>query len=217
MGRQRVQQLNRDDVERAAFIDFESRTTGPITLIGVFAPDTAEPFRQYVVDPAFAPMVAHSSPSITWPVEVLDPAGVLGLLAALRGAGRRLFAWSNHDQRVVQQLADECGLDPVEVENAVPHARRWKRRVHPEVVLPKSSQGGSHTLYNYEALIGAERPAIWAGHLTGKRIGKVWCKLSKGVGPGDMTPTQKGYWTNVLIHNRLDCASVHRLLVEVAG
>lgn len=221
MRKQRLESITRADVERAAYIDFESREAGPITLLGVFVPDAPEPLRQFILDPVFAPMVGHTSPSVTWPVGLLDPAGALDLLAGLRAEGRRLFAWSDHEQQVVGGLADETGHDagivPTDIEDAKAHAKRWKRRVHPEVEFPKPARGRPHTLYNYEALIGVDRAPIWAGNSTGDRIDKVGRRLRRGVAPGDLTAVQKGYWTNLLIHNRLDCEGVHRVLAEVAG
>jgi hypothetical protein len=221
MAKRTLPPITPDDVDRGVHLDFESQERGPITLLGVYVPDAAEPFRQYLLDPVFAPMAEHRSPSVTWPVDVLDPADVLDLLAGLRSEGRRLFSWSTHDRDVVRRLVDESGhdpgFDPADVEDAKAHAKKWKRRVHPDVEFPKPPRGGAHSLYNYESLIGFDRSTIWAGRVTGKRIAAVRRKLAGGATATEFTAVQKGYWTNLLIHNRLDCTNMHLVLREVAG
>ena len=226
MAKRTLPPITPDDVDRGVHLDFESQERGPITLLGVYVPDAAEPFRQYLLDPVFAPMAEHRSPSVTWPVDVLDPADVLDLLAGLRSEGRRLFSWSTHDRDVVRRLVDESGhdpgFDPADVEDAKAHAKKWKRRVHPDVEFkrPKGrkwNRRGTHTLYNYERLVGIVRAPIWAGSNTGDRIAEVRAQMDKGRSGGSLTSGGKKAWTNLLIHNRLDCTNMHLVLREVAG
>ena len=130
------------------------------------------------------------------------------VLRAERGE-RRIVSWSEHDLRVVRSFFDE---DPELVArferryaNARLVAKRWRSKVH----------GGSRpavgTLGNYLALIGYAVPAEGAAGNVGETIRILREQLDSG---RPVTRRQLERWTDVLEHNRHDCAGMQRICLR---
>ena len=204
----------------AVFIDFEGTKTDAPSVLGAYFAKSGT-FRQYVIDPELHSAVAHKSPRIMWPVTCASPAGALGELRRDIELGDfRVFSWSRHEQKEIERLLAE---DPESaafwvsrVEDAIPHAKAWKRRVHPDFVLPKKRGRGRHTLENYEGLVGFERHKIHGWGKTGKRIRAVRSALAKRGSTDKFTKTQKAFWTNLLIHNENDCRGMATVVAAAA-
>jgi hypothetical protein len=201
---------------RAVFIDFEGTRGVPPTLLGVYEARNGS-FRQTVLEQALRPAAGYKSPRITWQVDEDSPAGALERLKDLvETKGLRVFAWTKFEQRTIRRLlADFPRLRRFwtgRVEDAVPYAKAWKRRAHPDKVLPNKKGRGRHTLENYENLIGLRRHTMHGWGLTGKRIRAVRAALAKRGSMKRLTRIQKGYWTNLLIHNRDDCYGLAEVL-----
>ncbi len=208
--------LTAAEARRAVFIDFEGTRGDPPSLLGVYSARTGS-FRQTVLEQALRPAAAYSSPRITWPVGEDSPVGALeSLRQVVEAKGLRVFAWSKLEQRMIRKLlADFPRLRKFwmdRVEDAIPCAKAWKRRAHRDMVLPRKKGRGPNTLENYEKLVGLKRHNIHGWGLTGKRIRGVRAALALRGSMKRLTRTQKGYWTNLLIHNRDDCLGMAEVL-----
>ena len=208
------------DADRALYLDFEGLMGEVPCLLGVRS-GLLGPTEQFILDAGLAPMDGYESPSITWTVRAVDPVALFRRLRAdvLRD-GRRVFAWSTRES---QAMADLLAEDPElaafwtdAVENAIPHARAWKRRHHADVEFPAVDRRGRHRLECYEQLLGIHRMTVHGGGLTTKRIRGVRTGLARHGAADLMTRTQKGYWTKLLVHNELDCAGLAAVVARVA-
>jgi hypothetical protein len=208
------------DADRALYLDFEGLMGEVPCLLGV-RPGRLGPTEQFILDPRLAPMAGYTSPSVTWPVRAVDPVGLFRRLRTdVRREGLRVFAWSTRESRAMAELlADDPELAAYwtdVVENAVPHAKAWKRRHHAEVEFPKDERRGRHRLECYEELLGMHRTTVHGGGLTTKRIRGVRKGLARHGAADQLTRTQKGYWTKLLVHNELDCAGLATVVTRVA-
>jgi len=206
---------------RAVFIDFEGTRDDLPSLLGVYIAGRKS-FSQSVIEQALYPAALYKSPRISWPVKAAGPFEALGKLRRVVESRRlRVFAWSKLEQRtIIKLLGDFPELREFwkgRVEDAIPYAKAWKRRVHPDVKLSRKKGRGPNTLENYEKLIGFKRHTIHGWGLTGKRVRGVRAALAKRGSMKKLTRTQKGYWTNLLIHNRDDCRGMAEVMAVVAG
>jgi len=212
--------LRAAEAKRAVFIDFEGTRKDLPSLLGVYIAGKKS-FSQTVMEQALYPAVLYKSPKIGWRVKAAGPAEALEKLRCVVESRRlRVFAWTTLEQRTIIKLLK--GFPELRefwrgrVENAIPYAKEWKRRVHPEVKLSRKKGRGPNTLENYEKLIGFKRHTIHGWGLTGKRVRGVRAALAKRGSMKKLTRTQKGYWTNLLIHNRDDCQGMAAVMAVVA-
>jgi hypothetical protein len=208
--------LTAREAKRAVFIDFEGTRKDSPSLLGVYIAGRKS-FHQTVMEQALYPAVLYKSPKITWRVKAVAPAEALDKLRCVVDSRRlRVFAWTTLEQRTIIKLLK--GFPELRefwkgrVENAIPYAKEWKRRVHPDVKLSRKKGRGPNTLENYEKLIGYKRHTIHGWGLTGKRVRGVRAALAKRGSMKKLTRTQKGYWTNLLIHNKDDCRGMAAVL-----
>jgi hypothetical protein len=212
--------LTAAEARRAVFIDFEGTRKESPSLLGVYIAGRKS-FSQTVMEQALCAALKYKSPKITWPVRAAGPAEALENLRRVVESKRlRVFAWTNLEQRTIIKL---LGDFPVlrefwkgRVEDAIPYAKAWKRRVHPDVKLSRKKGRGPNTLENYEKLIGFKRHTIHGWGLTGKRVRGVRAALAKRGSMKRLTRIQKGYWTNLLIHNKDDCRGMAEVMAVVA-
>jgi hypothetical protein len=208
------------DAEQALYLDFEGLMGEVPCLLGVRF-GRRGPTAQFVFDPQLVAMDGYTSPSITWSVRVVDPVELFRQLRVdVLREGLRVFAWSTRESLAMAELLAE---DPDlarfwtdYVENAIPHAKAWKRRHHAMVDFPKDDRGGRHRLERYEWLLGLHRAPVHGGGLTTKRIRSVRRALARYGSADLMTATQKGHWTKLLVHNELDCAGLAAVVARVA-
>jgi hypothetical protein len=208
--------LTAAEARRAVFIDFEGTRDDPPTLLGVYQARNGS-FRQTVLEQALRPASGYRSPRVSWPVDEDSPAGAFERLRdVVEAKGLRVFAWTKLEQRTVRKLlVDSPRLRKFwadRVEDAIPYAKAWKRRAHPDKRMPNKKGRGPNTLENYEKLVGLKRHNIHGWGLTGKRIRAVRAALARRGSMKKLTRTQKGYWTNLLIHNRDDCVGLAEVL-----
>lgn len=208
------------DAERALYLDFEGLMGEVPCLLGVRA-GLAGPTVQYVLDPQLAAMERYVSTRVTWPVRAVDPLVLFRRLRAdVERDALRVFAWSTRESQAMPDLLagdpELAGFWADCVENAIPHARAWKRRHHPLVEFTRDERGGRHRLERYESLLGIRRATVHGGGLTTKRIRGVRTGLARHGTADRMTITQKGYWTKLLVHNELDCAGLAAVVARVA-
>jgi hypothetical protein len=215
-----IRSLSAAKAKRAVFIDFEGTRKDSPSLLGVYIAGRKS-FSQTVMEKALYPAALYKSPKITWPVKAASPVEALDKLRrAVESKGLRVFAWSKLEQRIIiKLLAGSPELREFwkgRVEDAIPYAKAWKRRAHPDAKLSRKKGRGPNTLENYEKLIGFKRHTIHGWGLTGKRVRGVRAALAKRGSMKKLTRTQKGYWTNLLIHNRDDCRGIAEVMAVVA-
>jgi len=212
--------LSAREAKRAVFIDFEGTRKDSPSLLGVYIAGRKS-FSQTVMEKALYPAALYKSPKITWPVKAASPVEALDKLRrAVESKGLRVFAWSKLEQRIIiKLLAGSPELREFwkgRVEDAIPYAKAWKRRAHPDAKLSRKKGRGPNTLENYEKLIEYKRHTIHGWGLTGKRVRGVRAALAKRGSMKKLTRTQKGYWTNLLIHNKDDCRGMAEVIAVVA-
>jgi hypothetical protein len=216
-----IRSLSAVQAKRAVFIDFEGTRDDAPSLLGGYIAGRKE-FYQVILEPALYPAAQYKSPKITWPVRTSTPFMALDRLRHLIESRKRMrvFAWTRVEQReILKLLKDFPELREFwsgRVEDAIPYAKAWKRRVHPDVKLSRKKGRGPNTLENYEKLIGYKRHTIHGWGLTGKRVRAVRAALAKRGSMSKLTRTQKGYWTNLLIHNKDDCRGMAEVMAVVA-
>ena len=213
--------LTAGEAKRAVFIDFEGTRKDLPSLLGVYVAGRKS-FSQTVIEQALYPAALYKSPKISWPVKPAGPAEALDKLRRVVESKRlRVFAWSKLEQRtIIKLLGDFPELREFwkgRVEDAIPYAKAWKRRAHPDAKLSRKKGRGPNTLENYEKLIGFKRHTIHGWGLTGKRVRGVRAALAKRGSMKKLTRIQKGYWTNLLIHNKDDCRGMAEVMAVTAG
>ncbi|MGA2534013.1 MAG: hypothetical protein ABSG19_13375 [Candidatus Aminicenantales bacterium] len=213
--------LTAAEAKRAVFIDFEGTRKDSPSLLGVYVAGRKS-FSQTVLEQALYPAVKYRSPKITWPVKAGGPAEALDKLRRVVESRRlRVFSWTTLEQRTILKLLK--GFPKLKefwrdrIEDGIPYAKAWKRRVRPDVKLSRKKGRGPNTLENYEKLIGFKRHTIHGWGLTGKRVRGVRAALAKRRSMKKLTRIQKGYWTNLLIHNKDDCRGMAEVMAVVAG
>jgi len=220
--RAELRPLKPSQAKRAVFIDFEGTRDDEPSLLGVYIAGR-DKFYQTVMEPALYKTALYKSPKITWQVNAATPAEALDKLRRLIESRKRMrvFSWSKLEQRMINKLLkDSPELREFwkdRVEDAIPYAKAWKRLAHPDVKLSRKKGRGPNTLENFEKLIGFKRHTIHGWGLTGKRVRGVRAALAKRGSMKKLTRTQKGYWTNLLIHNRDDCRGMTAVMAAVAG
>lgn len=208
------------DAEQALYLDFEGLMGEAPCLLGIRF-GRRGPTTQFILDPTMVAMDGYTSPSVTWSVRAVDPLELfLRLRVDVLRDGLRVFAWSSREsQAMAGLLAEDPELAEFwtdHVENAIPHAKAWKRRHHAAVEFPKDDRSGRHRLERYEWLLDIHRATVHGGGLTTKRIRGVRRGLARHGTAELLTSTQKGYWTKLLVHNELDCAGLAAVVARVA-
>jgi hypothetical protein len=210
---------DRRQVERAVYIDFEGTAVEAPSLMGVLIDDE---FVQYVFDPSL------EQAAIAKAVErggtcrfMAAPAVLCDLRRLVEKEDRLVFAWSTHERDAIVELVN----DPAEqafwagtLQNAIPLAKAWKKRHHPDVEFPAGPRGrsGRNALSRYLDLIGYQVPRIHGPGNSASRIRYVRAALARRGRFEALTTVQKNKWANLLKHNRHDCVGLRALLDHVA-
>lgn len=214
-----------EDAQRALYVDFEGTAVDPPSFLGVcWAEGGDVRFRQYVLEEALWPAAAATRSAKTTgtclrahDVEALDE-----IRALAERDGRRLYAWTNHDLDCIRQMALDSDLAAwyeESLQNALPLARRWRRRVHPSAVLPSEpGRRRANALANYLRLIDYDVPKAFGPGNSANRIRYVRQMLAlRGGDYASLTPVAKGKWIKALKHNWYDCDGLRTLVCTIAA
>ncbi len=213
------------DAERAIYIDFEGTETEPPSFLGAAWADDDGEFRflQYVLEPALWPAAEASTGVFGGTVMRAGWPDLAELRRIAEAEDRRIIAWSDREQKAladsVLDEGDRRWFDD-NVLDAKPLAKRWKRRVRPEVVFerdPKNRTRGRHRLDRYFGLIGYSVPKILGPGNSAKRIRAVRGQLATRGDYAALTGTVKAKWTKALKHNWHDCKGLRELVVRVVA
>jgi hypothetical protein len=200
------------------FIDFEGNKGKTPTLLGVLERTTNfEIFHQYILEDIFAVL----SPSEKHPrllVNSLD--NILKDLDTRHGANAIVYAWSTHEQTVIDELLSDADLSSQwtdRIIDAKKLAQRWAKVTFPNHQFKKTERRGRHTLDQYLDLIKYKVPAVHGAGKTGKRLRSLRETLIKGQ-PFESWPTsKKKYWTNLLAHNKHDCYGMMAIIDRISA
>lgn len=207
------------EAARAMYLDFEGVMDAEPVLLGAYWVDDqdAEQFVQYVFDSVLESAAAAKSfanGGTCAYVESLEEA--LRKLCIIAEREDRLFVeWSIREEEAVR---DANVTRPVSacfsarVRNALPMARRWKTRFHPEVKFSAGRRGRTHTLTNFMRFTGMPAPSYLAP--AASRIRDVRRQILKRGSYEAITPVAKAKWTKLLSHNEWDCRGTRHVLLR---
>jgi hypothetical protein len=176
-----------------------------------------------VLEPALWPAAEAATGVFGGVVTPADWPDLAELRRVAEAEDRRIIAWSDHERdELAARLLDEDDRRWFgdHVIDAKPLAKRWKRRVRPEVVFerdPKNRMRGRHRLDRYLGLIGYSVPKILGPGNSAQRIRAVRGQLARRGAYAALTRTVKGKWTKALKHNWHDCNGLRELVRVTAG
>ena len=194
------------EAERAIYIDFEGTETEPPSFLGAAWADSEGGVRfvQYVLEPALWPAAEAATGVCGGTMVPADWPDLAELRRIAEAEDRRLIAWSDRERKaLVDGVLDEDDRRWFDdnVLDAKPLAKRWKRRVRPEVVFgrdPRSRMRGRHRLDRYFGLIGYSVPKILGPGNSAQRIRAVRGQPARRGDYAALTRTVKGKWTKAL-------------------
>ncbi len=206
---------------RRLFVDFEGEADGPPVLLGVLGESRAlgdsGGFRQYVFDPVLQVAGAASATAHGPCIDETLEGALARLRAACEQEGVELVAWSSYEQSVISgALAASGDLQFWEgrIVDAKAIAKRWKRKVHPDVEFPLTRGSGRHALRHYLDLVGYRVPPTQRGGKTGVRIRAVRTALEKKGSFAALTGVEKRKWLSLLSHNWHDCNGMREVVMR---
>jgi hypothetical protein len=198
------------------FIDFEGNEKLPPTFLGVLERTAnQEIFRQFIFEDVFSvltPSAQHPQLRLTTLVNVLQE------IADRHGHRVPIYAWSQHEQDVIDELLKGTKIAESwagRITDAKKLAKPWARKFHPNHKFEKTKRRGTHTLDQYLAIVGYKVPSVHAAGKTGSRLTALRAALESGRTPASWPPSLKKYWTNLLSHNRHDCYGMMALIDQI--
>jgi len=188
-------------VERAIYLDFEGLKGQPPVLAGVLWEDR---FEQMVFDEGF------KSAAQTWRLPFLPFAeAMLQLRKRCEAEGRMLICFSEFELRQIEQNGGG-NLADIYV-NALPYARRWKNRFHPQ--QPMQDYG----LKSFFRLIKYKVPEVVGEGNAAERLRYVRAQLSAHQGKFKrVSDGAKKRWRLLMKYNKHDCSGLRKLMRRVA-
>ncbi len=199
--RRREKRITPEEAIRAIYIDFEGFADESPAILGILCRYT---FRQVVLDPRLERAASAKDLEMTSLNAVVEE-----LLTKCRAEDRPLVPYTQYEKLVIRQHAD-VDVSPV-YRDARKIARRWINAFHPDADL------GERSLLNHLDFIGFERPThLGSGVQTG-RLRDVIAGLEARGSHQRLTAVQKGKWTKILNHNRIDCCGMRDLVLRAAS
>jgi hypothetical protein len=209
--------ITTSEVDKGIYIDFEGNVGAVPTMLGVLYTDLAsnqEVFTQYVLDEAFYPAGDAKEECVNLPIN--ETFSSLAELA--RADDRRLFAWSTHEQSVVEEYLPDGRTKETILERIVDShriARRWKNRFYKDVHFPYITGQGRHRLAEYQKLINYSLPTTATSGNTGQRLSSIRRQLiTNNSDYSQLTGVTKSKWTKLLSHNKHDCVSMREVAIR---
>lgn len=211
--------LTSADLANAVFVDFEARVSGPQILLGVST--SPEDFTQYVMDPVFWPAGsarAQGACERCWCVNTSFEQAVQAVTVIARLQGSVIVGFSKHELDVVLDAFPDLRDTWTEVyRDGKRTAKRWLRESHPGVSFERTPRSGRHTLDRYMDLAGYEVPTSYGTGNTGSRLAEVRRQLEAKGSYQALTPTAKGKWTKLLMHNYHDVFGLRAVLEKACA
>jgi hypothetical protein len=161
------------------------------------------------------------APSEKHPQLLVDSlSNILKDLDTRHGMNAIVYAWSSHEQTVIDELLSDADLSSQwtdRIIDAKKLAKRWAKVTFPSHQFKKTERRGRHTLDQYLDLIKYKVPTVHGAGKTGKRLRSLRETLIKGQ-PFESWPTsKKKYWTNLLAHNKHDCYGMMAIIDRISA
>jgi hypothetical protein len=199
--RQTTQPISSSDVIRAFFIDFEGFAGSTPALLGILVDGM---FEQVVLDERLSEAARAKGLRVS---SLL--AEVEHLLTRCEQEGRQIVAFSQYERNTI---LDHCGIDlGAAYRDARKAGKRWWNRTHEAGSLPRRD------LKSFLTQIDYYRPAYLGEKKSTHRIRGVLEGLQARGSYERLTVTQKGKWTRLLQHNRIDCFGMAALVSQAAN
>jgi len=233
----RVATLTPLEASRALYIDFEGLAKQSPALLGVrWSDDECGHFHQYVLGPDLA-ATAERAPTreARWPLDYPHAAGtpvapkyfasslecaIAALTMRSEAEDRMLVSWSRHELVIVQTYIKDnpalVGRFTCRWRDGKLTSKRWKTRVHSDVVFQRDPFRGRHRLEEYTALIGYTGPAYLGQQQAAKRLRDVRDQLKTRGHYKRLTRIAKGKWTKLLEYNWHDCNGLREVVLRAA-
>lgn len=217
--------LTPECASRAIYFDFEGCVGEAPSLLGwsFIRDDGTERFGQGIVARALWG-ASRAVPQVGYKLRCTQSTlrTEVDCLVKLAEEGDRLIvSWARHDMNVIEQYVN----DPELVErarlrymNALPTARQWLKKVHPQLRL-KKTWSGSHRLSRYIETMGMTVPKKYDQDVAAKGIRTTRDAIAK-YGSYSEIPLDNGArkaWMAVLGHNRLDCKNAREVVTRAAA
>ena len=133
---------------------------------------------------------------------------------------RRIIAWSCHEMTKIAE--SELDQNLVEMfgeafRDGKVTAKKWLSRCRADVVLTRDESGGTHKLVKYMELTGYEPPESYEVGRTSLNIKRVRDGLAKRGSWDRLVATQRGAWSEVLVHNAVDVQALRHIVRHAAA
>ena len=187
---------------RGIYIDFEGfKDTSP-ALLGLLREGSDEQFEQIVFDDELeAAAVAKGLRTGRLDAEIER------LIAGAKSEERMIFAFTRHEQHVVNSYTSHGDDFRPLHKDAHKIASRWYNRYHRgEELRDKSLRG-------FQEFMGNPRPTFMGLQQATKRLRDVRNMLKAKGSYEALTPVAKGKWGKLLAHNRMDCTCLRQLML----
>ena len=212
--RKRRGRLSLAQVESGIYLDFEGWTgQHPILLGMMVAQGTGEQdVEQYVVSPTFAEAARGIS------LEHVSLESLLNdIVAKAEHEKRYIIAWSEHDLNVVRDHCDRALASRFagRYRNARAFCKQWLKDLHADLAFDATDRK-KNALANYMDLVGYQVPPDFGPARTGDNLRALKGPLSAGKQWDALSDRQRGYWLEVLGHNRHDCIGMYRVCRKAA-
>lgn len=209
--------LSLDEAHSAVYVDFEARMQGPQALLGVSW--SGEGFSQYVVDSDLWPAgeaKAEGTCDRCWCINATLDSAVKIVTAFAELLNRRIVGFSRHELDVISELTPSVKeIWERHYRDGKRTLKKWARELHPEYQFQRIRGSGRYSLAQFMELGGYEVPRAYGPGKTGQRLASVRDQLRRKGSYRELTPTVKGKWAKLLMHNYHDVQGL-RFLVEKA-
>lgn len=217
--------LTREQAARAIYFDFEGCKGEVPSLLGwsFKRDDGTEHFRQRIVERALwsaRHTVPHTGGEQMCRRSTLN-AAVARVVALAEDQERLIVSWARHDMNMIEEYVDDPSLvarAKLLYMNALPTARQWLKRVHPDFALPRT-WSGKHRLASYCEIMGMAVPEKYGQDVAAKGIRAAREAIDNYRSypriPPDSVDARRA-WKAVLGHNRLDCKIARQVVTRAA-
>jgi hypothetical protein len=216
--------LTPERAARAIYFDFEGCVAEAPSLLGwsFLRDDGTEHFGQGIVARALWG-ATRTVPQIGGKVRCTQSTlhtEVNCLVTMAEEGDRFIVSWGHHDMDMIERyINDPALLERVRSRymNALPTARQWLKKVHPQVNLTRT-WSGKHRLRRYLEIMDVTVPKKYDQDVAAKGIKATRDAMAK-YGSYAKIPLDCGAreaWMAVLGHNRLDCKNAREAVTRAA-
>lgn len=216
--------LTPEQADRAIYFDFEGCKNEAPSLLG-WSYLTDDRKTEYVCQSVIEPLlwsaagakIPHTAGNCCCDRISFDEA-VRFLFNRAQDEDRLLVSWSTHDLTMIEEhVTDKQLLLQIgsRYRNALPTARHWLRKIHPEVELP-TGFGGGHTLTAYAQIMNLHIPVKYGTNVAAHGIRTMRAVFASGRTYTTSSKTERDNWKALLGHNRLDCKYAREIVTRAA-